>query len=149
MPITKKGNSRDSNLEGSQGSKIHISRIVMATALLALGLIYRQDLHNTPYAFAEYFLFLLSYLLVGGPVVWTAIKNIGRGQVFDENFLMTVATAGAFAIHELPEGVAVMLFFSLGEYFQDRAVNRSRSSITSLMDIRPDYANLLINDQSQ
>ncbi len=149
MPITKKGNSRDSNLEGSQGSKIHISRIVMATALLALGLIYRQDLHNTPYAFAEYFLFLLSYLLVGGPVVWTAIKNIGRGQVFDENFLMTVATAGAFAIHELPEGVAVMLFFSLGEYFQDRAVDRSRRSIASLMDIRPDYANLLINDQSQ
>ncbi len=149
MPITKKGNSRDRNLEGSQGSKRHISRIVMATVLLALGLIYRQDLHNTPLAFAEYSLFLLSYLLVGGPVVWTAIKNIGRGQVFDENFLMTVATAGAFAIHELPEGVAVMLFFSLGEYFQDRAVDRSRRSIASLMDIRPDYANLLINDQSQ
>ena len=91
-------------------------------------------------------LFLLSYLLVGGDVVWRAIKNITRGQVFDENFLMSIATFGAFAIGEYPEGVAVMLFYQIGEAFQHLAVNRSRKSITELMDIRPDFANLQTKD---
>lgn len=72
-----------------------------------------------------------------------ASKNIIRGQVFDEYFLMSVATLGAFAIGEYPEGVAVMLFYQLGELFQGMAVNRSRKSIQALMDIRPDYANIL------
>lgn len=88
-------------------------------------------------------IFLSSYLLVGGEVLLRAIRNISRGQVFDENFLMAVATIGAFAIGEYPEGVAVMLFYQIGEYFQDRAVNKSRKSIANLMDIRPDYANLM------
>jgi Cd2+/Zn2+-exporting ATPase len=88
-------------------------------------------------------LFLASYLLIGGGVLLRALKNISRGQVFDENFLMSLATAGAFAIGEYPEGVAVMLFYRVGEAFQDHAVNRSRASISALMDIRPDYANLL------
>ncbi|MDR1248766.1 MAG: heavy metal translocating P-type ATPase, partial [Treponema sp.] len=88
-------------------------------------------------------LFLASYLLVGGGVLLRALKNISRGQIFDENFLMSLATVGAFAIGEYPEGVAVMLFYRVGEAFQDHAVNRSRSSIAALMDIRPDYANLL------
>ncbi|WP_010263863.1 heavy metal translocating P-type ATPase [Treponema primitia] len=87
-------------------------------------------------------LFLAAYLLIGGEVLLRAAKNISRGQVFDENFLMSLATIGAFAIGEYPEGVAVMLFYQIGEAFQDHAVNRSRSSITALMDIRPDYVNL-------
>ncbi|SHJ81410.1 Cd2+/Zn2+-exporting ATPase [Clostridium amylolyticum] len=89
----------------------------------------------------------VSYLLAGGEVVLRAFKNILRGQVFDENFLMSVATIGAFAIGDYAEGAAVMLFYQVGELFQDLAVNRSRKSIADLMDIRPDYANLLIGGQ--
>lgn len=88
-------------------------------------------------------LFLVAYILVGGKVVMTALRNITRGQVFDENFLMTIATLGAFIIGEYPEAVAVMIFYEVGELFQSYAVNRSRKSITSLMDLRSDYANLL------
>ncbi|WP_312353112.1 heavy metal translocating P-type ATPase, partial [Aminipila sp.] len=87
-------------------------------------------------------IFMLSYLLVGGEVVFRALKNISKGQVFDENFLMSVATIGAFSIGQYPEGVAVMLFYQIGEAFQRLAVNRSRKSISALMDIRPDFANL-------
>ncbi|MBU3108528.1 cadmium-translocating P-type ATPase [Clostridium gasigenes] len=88
-------------------------------------------------------LFAISYALIGGKVVLTAIRNILRGEIFDENFLMTVATLGAFIIGEYPEAVAVMLFYEVGELFQSYAVNHSRKSITSLMDIRADYANIL------
>ena len=88
-------------------------------------------------------LFVVSYLLIGGNVILTAVKNILRGEVFDENFLMTIATLGAFFIGEYPEGVAVMLFYEIGELFQSYAVNRSRKSITSLMNIRADYANVI------
>ena len=91
-------------------------------------------------------LFLLAYVLVGGKVVVMAFKNMARGQIFDENFLMTVATLGAIAIGEYPEAVAVMIFYEIGELFQSYAVNRSRKSITSLMDLRSDYANLLTED---
>ena len=86
--------------------------------------------------------FLISYFIIGGDVLLSAVKNILKGQVFDENFLMAIATVGAFAIGEYPEGVAVMLFYQLGELFQGIAVNNSRKSIIALMDIRPDYANL-------
>ena len=86
--------------------------------------------------------FSASYFIIGGDVLLSAIKNILKGQVFDENFLMAIATIGAFAIGEYPEGVAVMLFYQLGELFQGIAVNNSRKSIIALMDIRPDYANL-------
>ena len=88
--------------------------------------------------------FLVSYLVIGGDVLLSAFKNILNGQVFDENFLMAIATIGAFAIGEYPEGVAVMLFYQLGELFQGIAVNNSRKSIVSLMDIRPDYANIKV-----
>ncbi|MDR1096037.1 MAG: cadmium-translocating P-type ATPase [Spirochaetaceae bacterium] len=87
-------------------------------------------------------LFLASYLLVGGEVLASAARNIRRGEIFDENFLMGIATIGAFAIGEYPEGAAVMFFYRIGEAFQDYAVGRSRKSISALMDIRPDYANL-------
>lgn len=92
-------------------------------------------------------LFLLSFVFVGGEVLLRAVKNILKGQVFDENFLMAIATVGAFAVGEYPEGVAVMLFYQIGELFQDIAVNRSRSSIASLMDIRADYANLISGNE--
>ncbi|KIN36823.1 Lead, cadmium, zinc and mercury transporting ATPase [Bacillus subtilis] len=87
-------------------------------------------------------LFLAAYLIIGGDIVIRAVKNIIRGQVFDEHFLMALATIGAFLIQQYPEGVAVMLFYKIGELFQGAAVSRSRKSISALMDIRPDYANL-------
>lgn len=94
----------------------------------------------------ELVIYLTSYTIVGGDVLLRAIKNISRGQVFDENFLMTIATIGAFFVGEYPEGVAVMLFYQVGELFQDIAINRSRKSITSLMDIKPEYANLKVGE---
>ncbi len=97
----------------------------------------------------ELTLFFLSYLLVGSKVLIRAIKNILKGQVFDENFLMSIATIGAFAVGQFPEGVAVMLFYQVGELFQDMAVSRSRRSIVDLMDIRADYANLKIGEDIQ
>lgn len=88
-----------------------------------------------------------AYIIIGYDVVIKALSNIFKGEVFDENFLMTIATVGAFAIGESPEAVAVMLFYQIGEFFQDYAVSRSKKSIADLMDIRPDYANLKINDE--
>ncbi len=91
--------------------------------------------------------FLISYLIIGGEIVLKALKNIRKGQVFDENFLMSIATIGAFLLGEYAEGVAVMLFYQVGELFQSYAVSRSRRSIADLMDIRPDYANVMRDDQ--
>lgn len=90
----------------------------------------------------EFLLFLAAYLIIGGDIMIRAVKNIIRGQVFDEHFLMALATIGAFLIQQYPEGVAVMLLYQIGELFQGAAVSRSRKSISALMDIRPDYANL-------
>ena len=87
-------------------------------------------------------LFIISYLIVGFEIIKKALRNIIRGKVFDENFLMTIATIGAFGIGEYPEAVAVMLFYQVGELFQSYAVDKSRKSISSLMDIRPDFANV-------
>ncbi|MDF2513535.1 MAG: cadmium-translocating P-type ATPase, partial [Herbinix sp.] len=95
----------------------------------------------------EFVIFLLSYLLIGGEVIFRALKNISKGRIFDENFLMSVATIGAFAIGNYPEGVAVMLFYQVGEAFQRLAVNRSRKSISALMDIKPDFANLKVGNE--
>jgi len=97
----------------------------------------------------ELSLFLLSYIIIARDIVWKAIRNVFHGRVFDENFLLTVATLGAFAIEKFPEAVAVMLFFKVGELFQDIALNRSRKSIKSLMEIRPDYANLKIDGETK
>ena len=88
-------------------------------------------------------LFIISYLIVGLSILKKAVRNIFKGKVFDENFLMAVATLGAFGVGEFPEAVAVMLFYQIGELFQSYAVDKSRKSISSLMDIRPDYANVL------
>ena len=90
-------------------------------------------------------IFIISYIIVGFEIIKNAVENIFKGEVFDENFLMTIATIGAFAIGEFPEAVAVMLFYQIGELFQSYAVDKSRKSITNLMDIRPDYANAYRN----
>ncbi|MFW6264992.1 MAG: heavy metal translocating P-type ATPase [Bacillota bacterium] len=95
----------------------------------------------------EILLFATAYIIIGGPVVLSAFRNILRGEIFDENFLMTIATFGAFAIKEYPEAVAVMLFYMIGEEFENRAVDRSRRSISKLMDIKAEYANLKKGDE--
>ena len=94
----------------------------------------------------RFIIFFVSYIVIGGDVLITAFKNIKKGQVFDENFLMSIATIGAFLIGEYPEAVAVMLFYQLGEFFQNMAVYKSRNSIVDLMNIKPDYANLKVNN---
>ena len=95
-----------------------------------------------PTGILSLFLHLIPYGVIGWDVLWRAVRNIKNGQVFDENFLMAVATVGAFGCGEYPEGVAVMLFYQIGELFQSVAVSRSRQSIAALMDIRPDFANI-------
>ena len=117
----------------------------IAIALFLVGLIFNQPLHDTPGAIAEYAVLIPAYLISGWSVLTSAGRNILRGKIFDENFLMTIATLGAIAIHELPEGVAVMLFFQIGELFQGFAVGRSRRSIKALLEVRPDTANLVID----
>ena len=116
--------------------------IISSVVLFALGMVLRDTLHNTPYSVGEYAVLLSAYLLSGWRILWTAFRNLAHGEVFDENFLMTVATLGAIAIHEIPEAVGVMLFYKVGEFFQELSVSRSRRSVRALMDIRPDYANL-------
>ena len=113
--------------------KIIISAILFVIALLVM----------FPNIWINRAIYVFSYLIVGFEILKKAVRNIKRGKVFDENFLMSVATIGAFAIGEFPEAVAVMLFYQIGELFQDFAVDKSRKSISSLMDIRPDYANVL------
>lgn len=118
-----------------------------AFILLIIGILLSDKFHSLDLEYIEYAVFISAYLISGWDVITGAIKNIIRGKVFDEQFLMTIATIGAFAIHQMPEAVAVMLFYVVGEFFQDIAVNRSRRSVKSLLEIRPDYANLKINDE--
>lgn len=115
--------------------------LIIGTIIYVIALIYKNNEN-----LLSVLLFATSYLVIGGEVVLTAIKNMARGEVFDENFLMSIATIGAFFIGEYPEAVAVMLFYQVGEMFQGYAVNRSRKSISSLMNIRADYANVLRNN---
>lgn len=112
-----------------------LGKIIIAAVIFTAALIIN-------FKWIKFALFIISYLIVGGDVIKRALENILKGQVFDENFLMGIATVGAFLIGEYPEGVAVMLFYQVGELFQSYAVDKSRKSIASLMDIRPDYANV-------
>ncbi|MEA5024592.1 Cadmium, zinc and cobalt-transporting ATPase [bioreactor metagenome] len=132
-------NNKEDKVE--DGNRKELIRLTLGALIFGMGLLFRFNF------WVEFAIYLASYLLVGSEVLMKAFRNIRRGQVFDENFLMSIATIGAFAIGEFPEGVAVMLFYQIGEYFQDLAVNRSRKSITALMDIRPDYANLKVNEE--
>ena len=113
-----------------------LARIIVAAVLFAAGGLLHLE------GWAELGVYLICYAVIGWDIVWKAITNILHGQVFDENFLMTIATVGALILGEHSEGVAVMLFYQVGEWFQSYAVSKSRRSITSLMDIRPDYANI-------
>ena len=118
-----------------------ILKLLTGSALLAMA-----ALLTLP-AWLEIFLYFASYLVLGGSVVLRAIKSMARGQVFTEHFLMSIATIGAFVIGEYAEGVAVMLFYLVGEFLEDKAVGRSRRSITALSDIRPEYANLKCHNE--
>lgn len=118
------------------------TKIIIAFILFVIALTM-----NFPNEWINKVIYIISYAIIGLEIVWKAIKNIIKGKVFDEHFLMTIATIGAFAIGEFPEAVAVMLFYQIGELFQSYAVNKSRKSIASLMDIRPDFANLKRNNQ--
>ncbi|KEH93044.1 heavy metal translocating P-type ATPase [Clostridium novyi] len=125
---------------GQETSKTDFIKFGFGTVIFIIAMVFKFSFK------IELALFLMSYILIGGEVVLRALQNISRGQVFDENFLMVIATIGAFAIKEFPEGVAVMLFYQIGEFFQDKAVERSRGSISDLMNIRPDYANIKIGE---
>ena len=125
--------------------KKRLWRIIIAAVLFVVALLVNPS--NQSIEWLQIALYLTSYLVVGGDIVKKAFKNIIRGKAFDENFLMTVATIGAMLIAEYPEGVAVMLFYQVGELFQSYAVDKSRKSIATLMDIRPDYANIKRGDE--
>lgn len=135
---TEHGHSHD-HAHGETDRNKAIIRLVIGGILFALPTLFKLD------QTLRVGLYFISYLIIGYDIVWLALKNIARKQVFDENFLMAIATVGAFAIGEYPEGVAVMLFYKIGELFQDIAVNKSRNSIKALMDIRPDFAHLKVN----
>ncbi|WP_235852116.1 heavy metal translocating P-type ATPase [Niallia nealsonii] len=125
-----------SHEHGAGHTKKMIVRLSVGSIVAAIGVF-------APFSVPlEFLFFFAAYLIIGGDIVWRAVKNIIRGQVFDEHFLMAIATIGAFAVGQYAEGVAVMLFYQIGELFQGIAVNRSRKSISSLMDIRPDFANV-------
>ncbi|MBN2050690.1 MAG: cadmium-translocating P-type ATPase [Spirochaetales bacterium] len=138
------GHDHSETVQGETGKNLfRLIRIAAGAALMLMGILFHEPLHATAYHWAEYLVLLTAYVLVGAPVIAAAVKNILRGRVFDEMLLMTIATLGAIAIHELTEAVAVMLFYSVGEHFQDRAVDRSRRSIRSLLDLRPDTARVM------
>ncbi len=146
----EEGNDRDHDHGHSHGDReFDLKReaipVAAVVGLFAIGSIYNTPLHNTPYAWAEYLVLIPAYLLSGWNVLMIAGKNILKGRWFDENFLMTIATLGAIAIHQLPEAVGVMLFYKIGELFQEYAVGNSRRSIKAVLEIRPDYANLKVD----
>lgn len=120
----------------SKKQKIAILRIIAGAILLVIAVLIPAE------GLPRLLIFLVPYLVSGYDVLWKALRNILRGQIFDENFLMSIATIGAFFLGDYPEGVFVMLFYQVGEWFQRFAVGRSRKSISELMDIRPDYANI-------
>ena len=118
---------------------------IMVTAVLYAALVAADHMKMIPAVFEGWkllFLYLIPYFVIGWDILYKAVRNIKNGQDFDENFLMAVATIGAFGVNEYSEAVAVMLFYQVGELFQSYAVNRSRQSITDLMDICPEYANI-------
>ena len=127
-------------VKNGPSGKIKMARMISGAVLLAAGLALEHFFSISGYIPPA--LFIGAYLLLGGNILLRAARNIRRGQVFDENFLMSIATIGAFAIGEYTEAVAVMLFYQVGEFFQELAVHKSKKSIATLMDIRPDYANL-------
>ena len=140
--LALKANTKEnSNSQKEENTGKIKKKLLIGGILFLLGIFVPKSL-----LIPKFMIFLISYFIIGGNVLLSAFKNIWNGQVFDENFLMAIATIGAFAIGEYPEGVAVMLFYQIGELFQGIAVNNSRKSIVSLMDIRPDYANIKVGE---
>ncbi|MCX7904652.1 MAG: heavy metal translocating P-type ATPase [Caloramator sp.] len=129
----------DKEIKAKLNINSEIIYLVSGAVLFLLGYLFKNTLREL--------LFILSYVLIGHDILLKAFKNIKNGQVFDENFLMSIATIGAFLIGEMPEAVSVMLFYKIGETLQDLAIERSRRSIKSLLDIRPDFANLVVGHE--
>lgn len=122
--------------------KKNLIRIIISGLLFALSFIFKTK-------YVVFGILLVSYIIIGYDVLLKAFRNIKRGKIFDENFLMSIATIGAICISDMREAVAVMLFYQIGELFQSYAVNKSRKSIIELMDIRPDYANVIRNGKHE
>ncbi len=127
--------------DNSRADRIMLARIIAGGAVFLIGLAAEHLLHLPKAAVLG--IMIAAYVILGWDVVWKAVRNITKGQIFDEHFLMSISTVGAFVLGEYPEAAAVMLFYQIGEYFQSMAVKRSRRSISALLDIRPDTANVL------
>ncbi|MHB8074313.1 heavy metal translocating P-type ATPase [Desulfosporosinus fructosivorans] len=145
VPISMKQKvaTSDITVDVNKENKWRLTKIILACTLFAVGLLFESRWKNSSWVVFEYLVYLTAYFIVGYKVLVKAGRNIFRGQFFDENFLMSLATIGAIAINALPEAVAVMLFYSVGEYLEERAVNRSRNSIQALLNFRPEFANLI------
>ena len=131
----------NSNLQEENNTKIRVARILIAICIFVAINVFNLT------GIEKLLFYLVAYFVAGGDVLYKALKNIIKGRVFDENFLMGIATLGAFAIKEYPEAVMVMILYQMGEFLQDKAIEKSRNSIADLMDIRPDYANIEVNNQ--
>lgn len=140
IEIVEKKPAYKKELDENRKIKLEIYKLIGALVIFFIANLIKSE------EIVKLSLFIAAYLLAGWEVIFSAIRNLFRGQVFDENFLMTIATIGAFVIREYPEAAAVMIFFNIGEIFQDIAVDRSRRSIKALLNIRPDYANLVSGD---
>lgn len=136
-------NKKDKNADSEESEESNILKREWIIFGISASLFFGAMILPLPHL-AKIVLYLISYILSGAEVIIKAVKNITKGRVFDENFLMSIATLGAFGTGQYPEGAAVMLFYQIGELLQSMAVNKSRKSIKSLMDIRPDYANLKV-----
>ncbi|MHA1331324.1 MAG: P-type ATPase, partial [Candidatus Hodarchaeales archaeon] len=137
--------------EDLQNDRLKLILIIVSTFILVGGMLFQEELHNIKLLLLDldFFVFGFAYILVGYPVLLNAFYSVRKRDLFTENSLMTIATLGAFLIHELPEAVAVMLFFSVGEYLQNKSIDRSRRSIRELIDIRSETANIVIDGKIQ
>ena len=140
-PLPKKSNAEASD-DKEEGNDLPC--IIAGAALFVIGEVLQ---HLGVPSLVTFFIYIVAYLILGGEIVLTAVKNLFKGQVFDENFLMSVATIGAFATGEFPEAVGVMLFYRIGEYCEDKAVEKSRSQIMEAVDLRPETVNLLSGEE--
>jgi Cd2+/Zn2+-exporting ATPase len=137
----KNDEQKEIHEEGGDDLKKESVLIIASSILFVAGIVFESHLHSIPVA--EYGIFLSAYLIAGWKILWKAFRNFSKGLIFDENSLLTIATFGAIIIHEIPEAVGVMLFFRVGELFQNLAVGRSRRSIKALLEIQPTFANLI------
>lgn len=140
--VYEKGSEELKNHTQTNSNKKEIIQLGLGAFAFCLGMFILSNESNI-----RFYVFLASYIILGWEVVFKALKNIVKGSLFDENFLMSIATIGAFAIGEYPEAAGVMLFYQIGELFQRISVRNSKKSIMSLMDIRPDYANIIVNGE--